>query len=281
MVSPSLSPCGHVLCQTCLQEWFRAAPVNEDDMYIDDAPLIFRKKSCPCCRATVLSRPLPVFLVKSLISTLDRAKAPAGAHEASPPPDLDDPWTDIFPPPRGPESEDSDQDDADDDDDEDEEEEEGFSDDLEVWDVEDYDEYADTSDDEYEGPYVEPFWEPPHHWLDGLAIGDFADPDTFRMIRRGATSDMIDYYGMLYSHEKGLVAHSGGMTIYLGFNIDLSEGDVTGERFMDWLMEDMDNRPDRWKLRAGTATKLVRGDEVVEYETSDSDADFDDDDEEE
>ena len=71
------------------------------------------------------------------------------------------------------------------------------------------------------------------------------------------------------------------MTIYLGFNIDLSEGDVTGERFMDWLMEDMDNRPDRWKLRAGTATKLVRGDEVVEYETSDSDADFDDDDEEE
>ncbi|THH12436.1 hypothetical protein EW146_g7699 [Bondarzewia mesenterica] len=268
----ALSPCGHVLCQGCLQEWFRSAPANNDGMDTDDVSVIFRKKTCPCCRATVVSRPLPLFLIKSMVSSINRTKEPASAHQPSPPPDVDDPWVGLFPPPRDEDSEDSNLEYEYESD-----EEEEFSDDYEGLDVDEYDEYADTSDDEYVGPYIRPSWEPPHHEDDVVVDEDFEDIEIFRILRRGVTLDMIDYFNMEYLHDKGLVALSGGLTIHLGWNIDLNDDDVTGEKFMDWLMEDMDGRPDRWEIHDRIAIRLVRRDRIVDYETSDSDAAFGDD----
>jgi hypothetical protein len=37
--SYSLSLCGHVVCVTCLQEWFRKAPAIEDEMYDNSDPM--------------------------------------------------------------------------------------------------------------------------------------------------------------------------------------------------------------------------------------------------
>ena len=40
-------------------------------MNVDEPlPLILRKKTCPFCRATIRSRPLPLFILKSLLSVL-------------------------------------------------------------------------------------------------------------------------------------------------------------------------------------------------------------------
>ncbi|KAJ2985514.1 hypothetical protein NUW54_g10130 [Trametes sanguinea] len=89
-----LSPCGHVLCMNCLLEWFKSAPPGVNDMVDDDHPnfLLYRKKTCPCCRATVVSKPIPLYLVKTLASTVDKARASDGVARPSPPPDEEDPW---------------------------------------------------------------------------------------------------------------------------------------------------------------------------------------------
>ena len=68
-------------------------------MYDEDEPdtLIYRKKTCPCCRAVVSSRPIPLFVVKSLTSALEKAKAQPGAPQRTTlPPDESNPWAGIF-----------------------------------------------------------------------------------------------------------------------------------------------------------------------------------------
>ncbi|GLB43372.1 putative RING-type zinc-finger [Lyophyllum shimeji] len=99
----ALSPCGHILCLLCLQEWFRKAPPSANDSDIDDderdAYILTRSKSCPCCRAVVTRRPVPVFLVKAVATALFKYKAGTGEGHArrSPSPDGNDPWKGLFP----------------------------------------------------------------------------------------------------------------------------------------------------------------------------------------
>ncbi|KAH6910042.1 hypothetical protein BKA70DRAFT_1274456 [Coprinopsis sp. MPI-PUGE-AT-0042] len=95
----ALSPCGHVLCMTCLQEWFKTSPdgPNEDDEETDRNAALFREKTCPCCRTGVRHRPSPVFMVKAIATALAKSKQ----IEPAPPEDVesqeDDPWNGIFP----------------------------------------------------------------------------------------------------------------------------------------------------------------------------------------
>ncbi|RDB15805.1 hypothetical protein Hypma_003663 [Hypsizygus marmoreus] len=95
----ALSPCGHILCLHCLQEWFRKAPSQDDDDpddVIDDPDYILtRPKSCPCCRAVVTRRPVPVFLVKAVTTALTKSRAVEG-RARSPSPIEDDPWKGLF-----------------------------------------------------------------------------------------------------------------------------------------------------------------------------------------
>ncbi|KAF8872833.1 hypothetical protein CPB84DRAFT_1798926 [Gymnopilus junonius] len=105
----ALSPCGHVLCLSCLREWFRKAPPTLDDMDIDPEELsdphyiLMRTKSCPSCRAVVTRRPVPVFMVKAVVSALKRSKPPLAGHLSLPIDDgasdfdKDNPWKGIFP----------------------------------------------------------------------------------------------------------------------------------------------------------------------------------------
>ncbi|KAH9840036.1 uncharacterized protein C8Q71DRAFT_474535 [Rhodofomes roseus] len=270
-----LSPCGHVLCQTCLQEWFRSAPAGEDEMIDEDEPdaLLYRKKTCPCCRTVVTSRPIPLFLVKSLTSALEKAKAQPGVPRRPTPPPDDDPWEGIFADPDDPDNfwpmdEDDDEDDFDDE----------YDDDDDDW---PFDGYGTADDDEhYDGPYERPRWEPPsvNATLDDYPFDDVNDND-LRMLRRGATLQMIDMFRMSYTHQHGLCARvDDHNTVYLGWNIRLHDDDESGEGYIDWITSDMQFHPERWDVReerngSWTAWQLApEGEGDQDYETTDSEA---------
>lgn len=267
----ALSPCGHVLCVSCLQEWFRKAPPNDDEMYDDDDPdyLLFRKKTCPCCRGNIRNRPIPVFIVKSIASALLKVRGTspntssptAGSSAADA-----DPWEGLFPP----DDEIEDYGSEDDDDDDDEEDDD--------WLDEDVFSYGTGSDeDAYGGDYVLPQWEPPAAVVDEEDyLFDHLGHNDLSVLRRGATLPMLHEYDMYYVHDEGLVAHDElNNRIFLGWNISLSADDEDGSKYIDWVTRDMDDRPERWRmihLENGKyeAHRLVPEDDVCDYSDSDS-----------
>lgn len=245
-------------------------------MYDEDEPdaLIYRKKTCPCCRTAVTNRPIPLFLVKSLTSALEKAKAQPGAPRRSTPPPDDDPWEGIF---ADPESQDDywamDEDDDDEDEDFDDEE---YDEDDDNW---SFDGYG-TADDleHYDGPYERPRWAPPVMYASADDYPfDGIDAHDLRMLRRGATLQMIDTFRMSYTHEHGLCARvDDHSTVYLGWNISLHPADDSGEGYIDYVTSDMHQRPERWEVReerngGWTAWMLVpEGESDNDYETTDS-----------
>ncbi|CAL1715159.1 unnamed protein product [Somion occarium] len=243
MLKPfGLAPCGHVLCQSCLQEWFRTAPAGEDDMFDDDTPeaLLYRKKTCPVCRTVVRTRPIPLFVVKSIANALASTK-PNSPRRALTPPNADsDPWAGIFLDPAEEDGE-SDDDESDDDDEDDYDEYDQWSSDA--------DGYGSADDSEpYNGQYTFPRWSPPTvnvspldlHFLDTLTGEELS------MLRRGCTLQMIQLFDMHYTHDAGLQATVDGNLIYLGWNIRLLPEDDAGEDYMEWVMRDIHERDDRW-----------------------------------
>lgn len=262
----ALYPCGHVLCQGCLQDWFRNAPVPQDEMEMDEPlPLIFRKKTCPFCRTVIRSRPLPLFVLKNLLSILAtaRPKNATDLSRPSPPPDLDDPWAEIFPQLQSDSESGA-------------EEDEDYSDswplDVMYDDDEDEDEdaflgYDNTSDDEYEGEWAMPGWEPPAH---RAATPLDPEPATDILLRRGATYSMIETYDVQYSHDEGLSALVDDLCLYLGWNIEIGEDDDDGERFIEWCLADMETHRDRWYISGHGRHRLVRRDVLEEYNSTDT-----------
>jgi hypothetical protein len=259
-----LAPCGHVLCQGCLQKWFRTPPLNEDDMQDDDDPmsLIYRRKSCPCCRSVVRTRPIPLFIVKSIAAAFEQSKSPGSSRRPSPPPDPD-PWAGIFP--DHDEVMSSEDDDDDDDDD--------------SWDF-DHGYGSDSDEEPYEGEYVPARWQPPSVHIDpeDFSFDDLAEDD-FKMLRRGATVQMIELFNMEYTHMSGLTVLIDDVNrVFLGWNITLHPSDVTGEDFIDYIVNDIFERPARWDYwendedGSWVAWRLVRQAEDEGFDTTDSEA---------
>ncbi|KAG6331573.1 hypothetical protein ID866_7516 [Astraeus odoratus] len=121
-------------------------------------------------------------------------------------------------------------------------------------------------------------WEPPAVFIDeDEYLFDGLDVSDINILRRGGTLRMLHEFDMRYNHEDGLIAHDDDYNrYYLGWNIRLSADDENGEGYMRYLMEDMNNRPERWRIMEydnGTydAHLLVREDEVHAYAETDSD----------
>ena len=264
----------------CLQEWFRTAAPNEDDMDDDDhLDLIYRKKICPVCRAHVRNRPIPLFVIKSIASTLEKHKGAASnsGRRPSPPPQAD-PWAGIFIDPDQ-ERENDDDGDPDEDDDYDEH----WSSDDDVFEEGYGSGYDYDEDDDYQGPWVQPHWEPPNGELSPVdyAYLDDIEGEELSMLRRGCTLQMTQVFRMRYTHDTGLQAYvDGDNIIYLGWNVHLIGRDHSGEEFMEWITRDIHERPERWDRidnQDGTwqAWRLVMEGELQEYDTSDSEVWFD------
>ncbi|KAK7060807.1 hypothetical protein VNI00_000540 [Paramarasmius palmivorus] len=233
----ALSPCGHVLCMPCLQDWFRKAPPSLDDMDIDpedaDDPeyLKYRQKSCPCCRAVIERRPAPLFVLKSVVNAVQKHKcasenAASSSTQRSDSPLVgeEDPWEGLFP------------------DDEHEgdmgDEDEGYlrhyyehglyldsdSDGIESImievdsDAESLDEgevhhhgEEDLSDAESLDPlYVKPSWEPPIATYSREELAHLT-PAKAAMLLRGGTLWMIQTLHMDYTHRDGFIVYLFGL----------------------------------------------------------------------
>ena len=274
----SLSPCGHVLCLTCLQEWFRAAPTQDNEMY-DDEPdiLIYRKKTCPVCRTTVLSKPIPLFLVKSIAAALNKAKNSDPSSPRSSPAPEGDPWEGIFPDPAdhmwiGNDDSDDHNNWSDDALSEADVYGDAFSD--PDWSFDGYG--TDDGEDSYEGAYVQARWAP---YLIDVDPEDYPfdlSEETLSMLHRGATMPMIDLFDMSYTDHEGLRAVVNGNVVFLGWNIERHSADGSGEEFIEWIEADVYNHPERWHRQdhsdgTWTAWRLVREDEVEDYDSGSDD----------
>jgi DNA-directed RNA polymerase subunit RPC12/RpoP len=104
----ALTPCGHISCYGCLINWFNA------DRQLDEleGDNVFRKKTCPQCRAVVRGRPVEAWNVKDMVAAVVKSglaldfpppvevdsNEAASGELAQPGLPLRDPWTDVFPP---------------------------------------------------------------------------------------------------------------------------------------------------------------------------------------
>jgi hypothetical protein len=239
-------------------------------MYDEDDPaaVLHRRKSCPSCRSNIRTRPITLFIVKSIAAAFNRTQTPVSNPQPSPPPETSDPWAGIFP--------EHDETMSSSDDDEDDDEDDGSY----GWAGYDVHGYGSDSDEEmYQGEYVQARWQPPTVHIDpeDYTYHDLEAED-FKMLRRGATVEMIQLFDMQYSHREGLSAIVDEVNrVFLGWNIRLHHSDDTGEEYIDHIVNDIFDRGDRWEREddddgSWMAWKLVPVDEDEAFDTTDSEA---------
>lgn len=202
--------------------------MRDDD---DETWLLYRTKFCPCCRAVVRHRPIPIFLVKSIAASLTKAsKRPSSLIEVV---EEEDVWAGLFMT--------ASEEELDDDEDDDQEFDEDDSSDPDGFENENdpYDSDAPPEEDEddeifsyetdedappYEGHYMPAHWESPRIPVDSDDESHHGvNPITMALIRRGCTQEMIYEYDMIYTDEGGIVAYlDAGYIVYLGWNILVS-----------------------------------------------------------
>ncbi|KAM6496833.1 hypothetical protein JOM56_007306 [Amanita muscaria] len=262
----ALSPCGHVFCLLCLQEWFRKSPVGDnDDMEDLDNPryVVLRPKSCPCCRTRITHRPIPLFILRGVTNTLAASKAQllgTSCRPESPIFDHDsDPWKGIFP--------------SNDDDDDDESasgrrssshsvgaDSLAESDDRLSGRFTQYSDgfmgYGFESDSESEGAgapytrddgsddgdiYVNPRWQPPLSFASYRSDAGGSDQEnnnpTTSLIRRGCPLQMVLSFHMTYNREEGIIAHVPSLepSLFLDHgNIDI---EMMHRIFLGWNIQ--------------------------------------------
>ncbi|KAF8801332.1 hypothetical protein BYT27DRAFT_7198414 [Phlegmacium glaucopus] len=314
----ALNPCGHVLCLSCLQEWFRKAPPALDDMDVDPDELtdpqyvLMRSKTCPACRAVVKHRPVPIFMVKSVVTVLKKAKSPhaSSRHNNDHLHTEDNPWKGIFA--------------SSEEEDDDESQLESDSDGLDYWpqhsplprfeaavednattesEMENEDEEEDEDDGYGDGDlYTHQRWAPPSVSIADYDFGDDDSPDTLKLLQRGCSWDMLQNFDVSYSHDSGIVVALRSLNhlyasdddeedadnihmhrVFLGWNISLHPSDIDGEDYMQQILREIKDIPERWLVTATPgvpfardARRLVCVDEVQEFDNTDTEAWFSD-----
>jgi hypothetical protein len=102
------------------------------------------------------------------------------------------------------------------------------------------------------GGWVAPRWEPPRF---DFGLTQVTNEDTMRLnrpqheiislLRRGATKHMISIYQLTYDHDHGIVVNAE-VQIQLGWNISRNADDQTGRSFIESVMGEMSQFPERF-----------------------------------
>jgi len=269
----ALSPCGHVLCQNCLQSWFRDAPTQDGEEGEEGGAIhpLYRKKFCPCCRTRIVLRPIPVFVLKNLIGPFPREGAQPDEVDGD-----EDPWEGIFFEQRSSADLEDDEDDyesAESDEEEYEDPygteyqsdassadgrfmvneeyfsgEEGVDGDFDDEEEEEEDGSADLEIDSDVELYNFPEWSAPYYRdeIDQYRFVNLTRTE-LELLQRGANIGMIDNYNMTINRDFGIVVRTEDGTYVLGWNIAKpGPTDVVGENFMDWVKSDIVMSPSMW-----------------------------------
>lgn len=277
-------------------------PTADEDPEDPEDP-IHRTKTCPQCRTLVTARPVPVFLVKSIIHDLQTAGLlslnQAGDADEVPPPE-EDPWAEVFHSPCnccGGEHPTSDED-------FDEESEDGALDgtdeelDDEGWDSDFTDEMQRLSVREFTAvqqrlrdhntEWVPPCWVPPTQQIPSSAVteADVVDMDLdpltlLKLLRRGASKRMAEKYLMTYSRQLGITAYvnmtpTSRQWVNLGWVLLRHKDDVDGTAFMEAVRDEIEKFPIRYGYVTGqygsrVLVRLQPNVEVPDYGDQDSD----------
>lgn len=285
----------------------------DPDELTDPQYVLMRSKTCPSCRAVVKYRPVPIFMVKSVVTVLKKAESPYGSSPGSRHNnDIEDnPWKGIFAS-------------SEEDDDDDESQLESDSDDLGDWyrhhshlphfeaavednattesEMENEEDEEDEEDDEDDvrGLYTHQRWAPPSVSIVDYDVGDDDAPDTVKLLQRGCSWDMLQSFDVSYSHGSGIVVvlrslnhlyasddeeeeYADMYRVFLGWNIALHPGDIDGEDYMQQILREIKDLPQRWLVTSTPgvpfgmdARRLVCMDEAEEFDTTDTEAWFSD-----
>ncbi|KAJ7230521.1 hypothetical protein GGX14DRAFT_411083 [Mycena pura] len=283
-----LVPCGHIFCLGCLQQWFRSAPSNDDeddesDPEAHEEYILHREKKCPCCRATIVQRPVSVYIVKNVVTALRAASVVSPM--AAPGEEDADPWKGLFPLDCETSTEDDEDEDGggwDSSDDDGEQLFEHYSDDLDAAEAlamglalphplmrfyqsasESEDGlYSESDDDDVneeedavssdgsgaEIPYSPARWAPPSR---PRAVDSSTASALRKMLQRGCTPVLVELFDMHYTHDEGLVAHV--------LSLDATEDDVAvgnNRLFLGWNIELQPSEEDGEAERAFIAHQL-------------------------
>ncbi|EJD07669.1 uncharacterized protein FOMMEDRAFT_16297 [Fomitiporia mediterranea MF3/22] len=281
----TLVPCGHVFCQGCLQSWFRTGrQPGEDDDDRERVPTIFRIKTCPCCRSLIQIRPVPLFILKNVLS----AFATENQTENITPDE--EPWKDIFPSEADLLDDVSDSDDFDSEDastsssgddeyirqrilvvseSEDSEDEDENEDGNDVGDDEDEGDETSSSDDDV--PTMHRPARALAHYRNEITqrMHPQASAEHLQLLQRGVKPQMIGRFRVRFDAQEGIVARMrSGTDVYLGWNIMLPMEDFPdGRIFMRWVAINVTENPGSW-IRTHTGRRIAFKRLIPRYQTT-------------
>ena len=288
----------------------------DPDELTDPQYVLMRSKTCPSCRAVVKHRPVPIFMIKSVVAAIKKTKSPPTGSPGSRHNNDDNPWKGIFT---------SSEEEADDGDDDEEEESqaESDSDDFDGWyrhshrahfetavegnatsesemenEEDDEDDEEDNEDDDIV-LYTQQRWAPPSVSITDYHFGEDDVSNWEKLLQRGCSWDMLHNFEVSYSHGSGIVVVLRSLDqlyasddddeedaddinmyrVFLGWNIALDPDDTDGENYIQEILREIKDVPERWQVTptpgvpfAIDVKRLVAVDEAEEFDTTDTEA---------
>ena len=266
-------------------------------------------------------RPVPIFMIKSVVASIKKTKSPRTSSPGSWHNNdclYDNPWKGIF-------TSSEEEADEDDEDDDDESQAESDSDDLGGWyrhshsahfeaaiegnatsESDNEEGEDDDEDDEDDGVvYTQQRWAPPSVSITDYHVGEDDVPNWEKLLQRGCSWDMLHNFEVSYSHGSGIVVALRSLDhlyasdddddddaddinmyrVFLGWNIALDPDDTDGEDYIQEILREIKDVPERWQVTptpgvpfAIDVRRLVVVDEAEEFNTTDTEAWFDNED---
>jgi len=161
-------------------------------------------------------------------------------------------------------------------------------------------EVDDDDDDDDDVLYTRQRWAPPSVSITDYHVGEDDVPNWEKLLQRGCSWDMLHNFEVSYSHGSGIVVALRSLEhlyasddedddddaddvnmyrLFLGWNIALDLDDTDGEYYIQEILREIKDVPERWQVTptpgvpfAIDVRRLVAVDEAEEFDTTDTEA---------